>query len=202
MVDGGFAEYAAYPAKRVFTFENLSDVDATRLEPAACAAHGLNKITPQMGSKVLIFRAGPTGLMLAQPLRENDGCHTVIAAQGCLKMDLARSLNAADESVELPRETEAAAATLKKLRSENPYGFDIVVEATRNAKILEDAIHFVNKSGKLVVHGVYGDNDLVRISQSMIFKEEINVLGSFNQTYKFPAPIEYLGKTLNIDLST
>lgn len=74
-------------------------------------------------------------------------------------MDLAKSLNAADEYVEVSRETVAAAATLEKLKAENPYGFDIVVETTGSVRILEDAIHFVTKSGKLVVYGVYGDND-------------------------------------------
>jgi hypothetical protein len=37
------------------TYQNLSDVDATLLEPASCAAHGLDKIAPKMGSSVLIF---------------------------------------------------------------------------------------------------------------------------------------------------
>merc|ERR1712000_282742 len=57
-MDGGFAEYCAYPAKRVFQIKNLSDVDATLLEPASCAAHGLDKIAPKMGSSVLMFGAG------------------------------------------------------------------------------------------------------------------------------------------------
>ena len=194
MVDGGFAEYAAYPAHRVFTFKNLSDVDATLLEPASCAAHGMDKIAPQMGSSVLLFGAGPTGLILAQLLRLNGGCHTVLAAPAGLKMDLARSLNAADEFVELPRDKKAADAQMEKLRSENPHGFDIVVEATGSAAILENAINFVTKGGKLVVYGVYGDEDLVSLSPNKIFKEEINVIGSFSQTYKFPAAIGYLGK--------
>lgn len=84
MVHGGFAEYAVYPIYRVFKIKNLSDVDATLIERAACAAHGLDKI------KVLLFEAGPTGLKLAQPLRLNGGCHVVIAARGGLKMELAR----------------------------------------------------------------------------------------------------------------
>lgn len=50
-------------AARVFKFKNLSDVDATLLEPASCAAHGLDKIAPKMGSSVLLFGAGPTGLV-------------------------------------------------------------------------------------------------------------------------------------------
>ncbi|RAK99307.1 zinc-dependent alcohol dehydrogenase family protein [Aspergillus ibericus CBS 121593] len=201
MVDGGFAEYAVYPAHRVFKFQNLSDVDATLLEPAACAAHGLDKIAPQMGSKVLLFGAGPTGLMLAQLLRQNGGCHTVIAAPGGLKMDLARSLDAADEYVELPREADAAGVRMEQLRGEHPYGFDIVVEATGSARVLEDAIHFVSKSGKLVVYGVYGDGDRVSLSPNMIFKEEFQVLGSFSQMHKFPAAIDYLAdrKRIKVD---
>ncbi|GLA43280.1 hypothetical protein AnigIFM63309_001008 [Aspergillus niger] len=177
MVDGGFAEYAAYPAYRVFKIKNLSDVDATLLEPAACAAHGLDKIAPQMGSSVLLFGAGPTGLMLAQLLRQNGGCRTVIAAPGGLKMELAKSLDAADEFVELPREENAAAARLEELRGEYPYGFDIVVEATGSER----------------------DESRISLSPNKIFKEEIHVLGSFSQTYKFPAAIDYLDrKRINV----
>lgn len=59
-MDGGFAEYCAYPAGKVFEIKNLSDVDATLLEPASCAAHGLDKISPRLGSSVLVIGAGPT----------------------------------------------------------------------------------------------------------------------------------------------
>ena len=44
---GAFAEYCAYPAGKVFKIHNLSPVDATLLEPASCAAHGLDKISPK-----------------------------------------------------------------------------------------------------------------------------------------------------------
>lgn len=70
ILDGGFAEYCAYPAGKVFKLHNLSDVDATLLEPASCAAHGLDKISPKLGSSVLMFGAGPTGLVLSQMLRQ------------------------------------------------------------------------------------------------------------------------------------
>lgn len=49
-------------AGKVFKIHNLSDVDATLLEPASCAAHGLDKIAPKLGSSVLMFGAGPTGV--------------------------------------------------------------------------------------------------------------------------------------------
>jgi D-arabinitol dehydrogenase (NADP+) len=50
IVDGGFAEYCAYPQGKVFHVNNLNDVDATLLEPASCAAHGLEKIAPKVRS--------------------------------------------------------------------------------------------------------------------------------------------------------
>ena len=71
-MNGGFAEYCAYTAGRVFKFNNLADVDATLLEPASCACHGLEKIAPRMGSTVLMFGAGPTGLV-----RIPAGCHAL-----------------------------------------------------------------------------------------------------------------------------
>ncbi|KAL1992647.1 hypothetical protein VTN49DRAFT_4679 [Thermomyces lanuginosus] len=189
-MNGGFAEYCAYPAGRVFKIKNLSDVDATLLEPASCAAHGLDKIAPKMGSSVLVFGAGPTGLVLAQMLRQNGGCRVVVAAPEGLKMDLAKQLGAGDEYVALSRSNPEA--QFQKLKAENPYGFDIVVEATGNAKILEDAINYVRRGGKLVVYGVYANKDRVSWSPSKIFGDEITILGSFSETYKFPAAIDYL----------
>ena len=62
-LSGGFAEYCAYPQGKVFKIHNLSDVEATLIEPASCACHGLDKIRPRLGSSVLMFGAGPTGLV-------------------------------------------------------------------------------------------------------------------------------------------
>jgi D-arabinitol dehydrogenase (NADP+) len=189
-LDGGFAEYCAYPAGRVFRIHNLSDVDATLLEPASCAAHGLDRIAPKLGSSVLMFGAGPTGLVLAQMLRQNGGCHVVIAAPQGLKMTLAKKLDAGDVYVELSRTNPEE--QFKKLKEENPYGFDIVVEATGSPKILEDAINYVRRGGKLVVYGVYSNAARVSWPPSKIFGDEITIIGSFSETYMFPTAISYL----------
>lgn len=149
-------------AGRVFKIHNLSDIDATLLEPASCAAHGLDKIAPKMGSSVLIFGAGPTGLVLAQMLRQNGGCNVVVVAPQGLKMDLAQQLGAGDKYIELSRKEPQA--QFDALKADNPYGFDIVVEATGSQKILEDSINYVRRGGKLVVYGVYSSD--VRVSWS------------------------------------
>jgi hypothetical protein len=88
MVDG-----AVYPSHRVFQVHNISDVDTILIEPASCAAHGMDRIAPKLGSKVLLFGAGLTGLVLAQMLRLYGASHLVIAAPDGHKMDLVRSLD-------------------------------------------------------------------------------------------------------------
>lgn len=162
-----------YPAGRVFKIKNLSDVDATLLEPASCAAHGLDKIAPKMGSSALIFGAGPTGLVLAQMLRQNGCVRVVVAAPAGLKMELAKKVGAGDEYVELSRQD--ASAQFAQIKADNPYGFDIVVEATGSVSILEDAINYVRRGGKLVVYGVYASHARVSWPPSKICKTPSSV---------------------------
>ena len=80
----------------------------------------------------------------------------------------------------------------KKIKSDNPYGFDVVVEATGSVTILQDSINYVRRGGRLVVYGVYRNSALVTWPPSKIFGDEITILGSFSETYKFPAAIDYL----------
>jgi D-arabinitol dehydrogenase (NADP+) len=187
---GGLAEYCAYPHEKIFKLENLSWVDATLLEPASCAAHGLEKIAPKLGSSVLMIGAGPTGLVLAQLLKLNGGAHVTLAANAGSKMELAQKLGAADTYIQLNRDN--ADSQWADIKSANPYGFDIVVEATGSAKILENAIHYVRRGGKLVVYGVYSDSARVSWPPSKIFGDEITIIGSFSETFQFPNAIAYL----------
>lgn len=143
-----------------------------------------------MGSSALIFGAGPTGLVLAQMLRQNGCVRVVVAAPAGLKMEVAKKVGAGDEYIELSRQD--ASAQFAQLKADNPYGFDIVVEATGSVSILEDAINYVRRGGKLVVYGVYASEARVSWPPSKIFGDEITILGSFSETYKFPGAIDYL----------
>lgn len=99
-------------------------------------------------------------------LKRNGGCHVVVAAPEGLKMDLAESLGAGHEYVVLSRNDPIA--QLQTLKSNNPNGFDIVIEATGNIEVLDDSIHYVRRGGKLLVYGVFADHDRVSWSPSKI----------------------------------
>ncbi len=48
-------------SKKVFKISNLTDEEATLVEPTSCAIHGVDMLDPTAGVEVLIFGAGPTG---------------------------------------------------------------------------------------------------------------------------------------------
>ncbi|KAK9781054.1 putative NADP-dependent mannitol dehydrogenase [Seiridium cardinale] len=189
-LDGGFAEYANYPQGKLFKIHNLSDIDATLIEPASCAMHGLEKIAPKPGSHALLIGAGPTGLMMAQFLKNSGVSQLTIAAPEGSKLDLAKSLDAADTYIGLSRKDSTP--QWEQLKKDNPYGFDIVVEASGSSKVLEDAINYVRRGGKLVCYGVYPSSARVSWAPSKIFGDEITIIGSFSETFMFPATVDYL----------
>lgn len=157
----------------MYKIHNLTDEDATLLEPAACAIHGLDKLAPPVGVEVLVLGAGPTGLILAQLLKLNGASRVVIAANKGIKMDLAKQLDCGDEYVELDRQNPAA--QWAKLKEDNKYGFDVVVEATGVEKLAEESIYYVRRGGTLMVYGVYENKARVSWPPSKIFGDEIRV---------------------------
>lgn len=151
----------------------MTDEEATLLEPAACAIHGLDKLNPPVGIDVLLLGAGPTGLMLSQLLKLNGAARVVIAAPKGIKMDIAKDIQAADEYIELDRQN--AQPQWDQLKKDNPYGFDVVVEATGVEKLANESINYVRRGGTLMIYGVYENKALVHWPPSKIFGDEIKV---------------------------
>lgn len=160
--------------KKCYKIHNLTDEESTLLEPAACAIHGLDKLNPPVGIDVLLLGAGPTGLILAQLLKLNGAQRVVIAANKGIKMDIAKQLNAGDEYIELDRTNPGP--QWDKLQADNPYGFDVVVEATGVEKVAQDSIRYVRRGGTIMIYGVYENKALIHWPPSKIFGDEIKVM--------------------------
>lgn len=192
-MDGGFAEYVTYNQSKVFKYSNISDEEATLLEPASCAIHGLDKLKPKVGAEVLLLGAGPTGLCMAQLLKLNGAAKVVIAANDGMKMDIAEKLNCGDEYVRLKRGGgEDTEAQWKKIKEDYPHGFDCVIECTGVESLVDRSIDFVRRGGSLMVYGVYANKARVHWSPTKIFSDEINIIGSFSQFYCFGRAVQYL----------
>jgi D-arabinitol dehydrogenase (NADP+) len=186
---GGLAEYLVIKADKVFPIHNLSWREAVMVEPTACAVHGMDIIALKPGSEVLLFGAGPTGLVLAQLLKLNGAARLVVAAPTGPKLSLAEKL-AADEVVAVDRQDDQRHRDY--LLKNNPHGFDYVIEATGSAKRCEEAIIYARQGGQVIVYGVYPEKDRLTWSPYEIFRRELTVKGSFAQTHCFDRSLLYL----------
>ncbi|KAF8180378.1 chaperonin 10-like protein [Pholiota molesta] len=140
-------------SKKLYKIKNLTDEEATLVEPASCAIHGMDKLNPPVGIEALVLGAGPTGLILAQLLKLNGA---------------SKVLDRVDPSPQWA-----------KMKEDYKHGFDVVVEATGSEKVANDALGFVRRGGSLMIYGVYSNSDLVHWSPAKIFQDEIKVTDVF-----------------------
>ena len=196
-VAGGLAEYVAIKAEKLFPIGDLSWREAVMVEPTACAIHGMDVIDLKPGSEVLLFGAGPTGILLAQLLKLNGAAHLTVAAPQGPKLDLVARL-AADEVVAINRNDAALHRTW--LLQSHPRGFDCVVEATGVPSLCEEALQYVRQGGQMIVYGVYPEGAQINWSPFEIFKRELTIKGSFAQTHCFDRALLYLqSRKLRVD---
>src|SRR3954463_5127977 len=86
---GGFAEQVLTDAARCFLVDDLDPEVAVLTEPVACVVHGLDVLQLPAGASVLLFGAGPTGLVLTSLLRHSGAGELTVAARTRVKLDQA-----------------------------------------------------------------------------------------------------------------
>lgn len=152
----------------------------------------LNRISPKPGDSVLVFGAGPAGLLLSQLLGQNGGYDVTIVSLGGAKLDQARTLNVATNYVELTG-TKADAAILEEMRSrQTPAGWDVVVDATGVEKVIESALSYVRRGGKLAIFGIASCEAKVTWAPTKILGDQITIIGSVSEVIRFPTAVSYL----------
>lgn len=178
---GGFAERVLAVAARCHDVAGIPDDVAVFAEPLACSLHAMDTLGLKPGSDVLLFGAGPSGLLLAQLLRNGGAGRLVVAAPTEAKLQLARELGA-DETVLVERDTERS---LPALRALAPDGFDVVVDATGALSVLRNAISLTRDGGTVLVYGMAPEGETIEIVPNEIFRRQIAVKGTFSQAYTF-----------------
>ena len=186
---GGFPEFVIVRAEKCFPIDDLPREVAVMVEPTACVVHGLDVLALEPGSDVLVFGAGPTGLLMAQLLLHGGAARVTVAAPTQFKLDLARSYGV-DETVRLDRSEPDAG--VKEMRRLAPEGFDVVVEATGAVSVLERAVGLAKMGGTVMVYGMASAEDRLAVSPYEVFRRELTIKGSFAQTHCFDRAIALL----------
>jgi D-arabinitol dehydrogenase (NADP+) len=152
--------------------------------------HGMDVLRPAPGSTALVFGAGPTGLLLAQLVAHGGAANVTVAAPTAFKLDTARALGI-DRTYVMDRSDLAGdVVALRELSGGE--GYDIVIDATGDATVVEQCVPLTRNGGTALFYGVTNEEDLVRVSPYDIFRRELTIRGSFAEISSFPAAIEAL----------
>jgi len=178
---GGFAEFVVASANRCFVVNDLDPEVAVFAEPVACVVHGLDVLHVEPGADVLLFGAGPTGLLLAQLLRTSGAGRVTIAAPTAAKLDVAAG-HGVDETVLIERGADLSTELLGRTGG---VGFDVVIDATGAVPVLRHAIALTRTGGTVFVYGMAGETAELPILPYEVFRRELTIKGSFAQQFAF-----------------
>ena len=110
--DGAFAEYVNVPARNCyFVPENLTDSEAAFIEPLACVAYSMRRLRVWPGDKILIFGAGPMGLLLLQALKKYGSSQVVVVEKIANRLEIAKQLGCSQAIIAGPDQSDALKGT-------------------------------------------------------------------------------------------
>lgn len=192
---GGFAEFIRIPKLHLNHLthkvsNNVTDEEATLIEPIACCLHGLKQADIRPNDSVLIMGAGTIGILHAQ-LAKIKGANKVIVSdmsefklQKALKVGCDYAINIKEKNIidEVNKITDGQ-------------GVDVIVIAAGVSSLVADAVNMVRRAGKIIVFSGFDKNKLVTLDVSRFFKDEIFIIGTYSVTpYEFPEALDLLEK--------
>lgn len=179
--DGGFAEFAVAPRKNVLKVPGGVPLEvASMTEPAAVALHALRRAGGvAVGESVVIFGAGPIGMMVAQWAEISGAGKVILFDVAPDRCTLARQLGL--RYCFNPRETQPG-EVLADLTG--GMGADVAVEAAGVPASLTACLEAVGMGGRVVLLGnPAAEAPLSAAVLSGAMRREITISGSWNSVY-------------------
>jgi len=184
--DGGFAEYVRAPARNAYLLpERMSFAEGAFVEPLSCVTWALKRMPIALGDEVLIFGAGPMGLLLLQAVKHDGAASVAMVDLKANRLAVAGELGA-------DMTASPGAALNEPLRKAHPRGFDVVIDATGNPRVVEEAFAHVKRGGRLLIFGVSPAGAKVSFEPFQVYNNDLTIYGSMAVNYTFFPTIEFL----------
>jgi 2-desacetyl-2-hydroxyethyl bacteriochlorophyllide A dehydrogenase len=163
---GGAAEFAVAPfANCVKLPDHIRTADAALIEPLSCAVRGYDVLRSQLANTVLIYGSGTMGLMMLELAKRVGAASVDVVDLNSERLATAKRLG-----------VTAAAQSADEF--DRPRGWDLVIDATGNAKAIQDGLGRVGKGGTFLQFGVSDYAARATIEPYKIYHEEITITGS------------------------
>jgi NADPH2:quinone reductase len=140
------------------------------VEPTSCAVHGIRRLGPVAGHSAIVYGAGTMGLLLTRLLLSEGASSVTVVDRIPERLEIAASLGAVTDADPDRR-------------------YDIAVDATGVAALIEQGFNALRRGGRLLIFGVARDDAVTRLSPFRIYNDEITVIGSMAVLHSFGAAI-------------
>jgi len=185
-VDGAFREYVAHPADFAFKIpEGVSYEEAALIEPLSVGIHAVERAQLKLGDQILIFGAGPIGLLTLQVALAEGASRAVVLDLSDARLKKAKELGA-DAAINA-RESNLV-ADLKD-------GFDVIFEAAGAAATIPQALRLVKRGGTIVLIGHSPTNE-DKLDRNLIITKELNILGTYRYKNTYPEALRLIQKVV------
>lgn len=180
--DGGFMEYLMLPAASVHKFsKDISWEEAVLIEPFTIAAQTLARGRVSADDTLLIYGAGPIGLVILQGAKRL-GTKVAIIDIIDQRLKMAKDLGA--DLIINSRREEVVEKVFQFTGGEGP---SVIVEAVGMPALLEQAVDLASPAGRVVNLGFASQPS--QIPELPITKKELDIIGSRLHNNKFPEVI-------------
>jgi L-iditol 2-dehydrogenase len=179
--DGAFAEYVSVPPQNLIPVpQGVSMEAASMTEPAAVALHALKRAgSGLVGETVVVFGAGPIGLMVAQWGRIMGAARIVLLDLIPEKLAMAHKLGF-DLAIDV-RDCNPV-ETINDLTG--GHGAEVCVEGAGVPATLNQAIAAARVGGRVVILGnPSADVTLPAALISQAMRRELDILGTWNSSF-------------------
>ena len=145
--DGAFCEYQVNNINTLVAIaDDMSDEEGALVVTAGTAMYALTELGGLVaGESVVVSGAGPIGLMVVAVAKALGAQPVILTEMRDNRLKIALELGA-DFAVNISKEPDVVAA-VKKLNGGK--GVDYVVECSAASKAVNDAVHMVNRGGKV-----------------------------------------------------
>lgn len=173
---GAFAELVTVPASACHPLPaEMSAETAALAEPLACAVRAVHLAQTQPGEQLLIYGAGPIGLLCLAVARRQGGTRVIVADTNSGRLRVAERWGA-NETVN-PAEHDVL-ETVGRLTGGR--GMGAVIDAVGHGSTRNGALRALKPGGLVVFIGLHDEES--SIPANLLVRQELRITGSFAYT--------------------
>ncbi len=167
--------------------DSVSDGEGSMAEPLSVALHAVRRAGSLLGKRVLVTGCGPIGALAIIAARRAGAAHIVATDVGAHTLGKALKVGA-DEVVNVAEAPDGLARFTRDKGS-----FDVLFEASGNARALVGAFDALRPRGIIVQLGLGGE---MTLPVNTIVSKEFELRGAFRFHEEFAIAVELLNKGL------